>query len=118
MLDGEVFADERAPELLAAVLYQYFRLGHNSPTVAETLGLTPWQVRQIILRARKVAAREGPAKRRKRRSQWLNLKKAEEIRRLAASRVPWDEIAKSFGIVRGTVQNIVNGETWRRRRQS
>jgi len=62
-LDGDVYVSERAPELLAAVLYAYFRLGHNSPTVAETLGLTPWQVRQIIFRARKVAQREGRDKR-------------------------------------------------------
>src|SRR6266550_927302 len=85
ILDGETFVTERAPELLAAVLYQYFRLGLNSPSVAENLGLTPWQIRQIIFRARKVAQREGPAKRRKRRSEWLTLQKAEEIRRLSRS---------------------------------
>ena len=112
-LDGEVFVSER-PELIAAVLYQYFRLGYNSCAVAESLGLKPPCIRQIVFRARKVAQREGPAKRRKRRSEWLTLQKAEEIRRLSRS-VPWDEIAFSFGIVRETVRRIATGETWRRR---
>lgn len=112
-LDGEVFVAERAPELLAAILYQYFRLGHNSPTIAEALMLTPCQVRQTILRTRRVAERIGPRTR-----VWLSRAKAEEIRRLAATGTPWEEVAAKFGVVRDTVSNIVQGKTWSGRRGS
>src|SRR5882762_5391238 len=74
-LDGEICITEIAPELLTAVLFHFFRLGHSSPTVAETLGLTPWQVRQIIFRARRVAERATPSSRRCK----MNRSKAEEI---------------------------------------
>jgi predicted transcriptional regulator len=42
----------------------------------------------------------------------MNRNKAEEIRRLSASGMPWDELAAKFGAVRETVRGIVRGETW------
>jgi DNA-directed RNA polymerase specialized sigma24 family protein len=71
-LDGDICITERAPELLAAIFYQYFRLGYNSPTVGEQLGLSAPQVRQIIFRARKVAQREEnfTPRKRHRGKQW------------------------------------------------
>jgi len=110
-LDGDLYFSERAPELLAAVLYQYYRLGFNSPTVAEQLNLTPCQVRQILFRANRVA-RATTLKPRAR----LNRAMAEEIRRLSASGMSRHEIAAKFGAARETVQRIVKGETWRDRR--
>jgi len=109
--DGDLFVTERAPELLAAIFYNYYRLGHNSPTVAEQLSLTPCQVRQILFRANRIARKEESTTPRKRAR--LNRSKAEEIRRLAASGTPWEEIAAKFSIARETVRRIVQGKTWR-----
>jgi hypothetical protein len=112
-LDGEICTTERAPELLTAVLFHFFRLGHSSPTVAETLGLTPWQVRQIIFRARRVAERATPSSRRCK----MNRSKAEEIRRLDKDGMPWEQIAAKFGAVRETVRDAVRCKTWQTRRR-
>ncbi len=112
ILDGEICTTERAPELLTAVLFHFFRLGHSSPTVAETLGLTPWQVRQIIFRARRVAERATPSRRCK-----MNRSKAEEIRRLDKDGMPWEQIAAKFGTVRETVRDAVRCKTWQTRRR-
>ena len=110
-LDGEVFVSER-PELIAAVLYQYFRLGYNSCAVAESLGLKPPCIRQIVFRARRVAERATPSRRCK-----MNRSKAEEIRRLSADGMPWEQIAAKFGVVRETVRDAVRCKTWQTRRR-
>ena len=112
-LDGEICVMERAPEVLTAVLFHFFRLGHSSPTVAETLGLTPWQVRQIIFRARRVAERDTPSSGRCK----MNRSKAEEIRRLSADGMPWEQIAAKYGAVRETVRDAVRCKTWQTRRR-
>ncbi len=45
--------------LQAAVAYRAWREGMNSVAIAETLGIAPWNVRQILYGLRKAAARLG-----------------------------------------------------------
>jgi DNA-directed RNA polymerase specialized sigma24 family protein len=104
-LDGDLFVTESAAALTAAILYQYFRLGYPSPTIAESLSLTPCQVRQILFRARRVARKEEKTSPRKRVR--LDRAKVEEILRLSASGLSWEEVAAKFGVVRNTVKSIV-----------
>jgi hypothetical protein len=49
--DSELAFHLRAPELTAAILYMWFRQGLDSPSIAETIGLSPVAIRQIIHRA-------------------------------------------------------------------
>lgn len=46
-------------EIQAAIAFKSWRLGMPSPDVATDLGMSPWQVRQILRRLRAVAARLG-----------------------------------------------------------
>jgi len=114
-LDGDVFVTERAPELLAAIFYSYYRLGLNSPTVGEQLGLSAPQVRQIIFRANRISRKEESQTVTHKPRVWLTRAKAEEIRALCASGMSWEEIAAKFSISRETVRRIVQGKTWRHR---
>jgi DNA-directed RNA polymerase specialized sigma24 family protein len=113
--DGDLHVTERAPELLAAVFYLYYRLGLDSPTIAEQLGLSSAaQVRQILFRASRVVRKEEHAVTRKPRARdrHLNREKAREIRRLSDGGMSWEEIAKKFGVVRETVVRVVHGKIW------
>jgi hypothetical protein len=47
------------PQLVAAIAYRSFRLGWTSPVIAESLGVTPTMVRQLIYRLRQTARRIG-----------------------------------------------------------
>ena len=119
-LDGDVFVAERAPEVLASVFWLYWRVGLSSPDVAEQLGLTAPQVRQILFRANRVARKEENqtvTRRQYARRRHLNREKAREIRSLSASGMSWEEIAAKFGIVRETVRRVAQGETWHGRRR-
>jgi hypothetical protein len=49
--DSELAFHLRPAELTAAILYMWFRQGLNSPSIAETIGLSPVAIRQIIHRA-------------------------------------------------------------------
>jgi hypothetical protein len=49
--DSELAFHLRAPELTAAILYMSVRQGLDSPSIAETIGLSPVAIRQIIHRA-------------------------------------------------------------------
>jgi hypothetical protein len=49
--DSELAFHLRAPELTAAILYMWFRQGLDSPSIAETIGLSPVAVRQVVHRA-------------------------------------------------------------------
>ena len=50
---------ERAPEIVLGVLYGYYRLNLDSPSIAETLRIRPPAVRQILYRACKRAIRKA-----------------------------------------------------------
>ena len=55
--DGEAFAAARCAELALAVVYYFYRLGWDSPTVASELGLRAPHVRQICARMNRAARR-------------------------------------------------------------
>lgn len=62
MLEDHKAAIRRAGgflELWAAVAYRYWKLSMDSVAVAESLGITPWSVRQMIWRLRQVAKQLG-----------------------------------------------------------
>jgi len=56
--DSEYHNISRAPELALAVAYQSLRLGYDSPSVAESLGMRAPAVRQILSRFIKRAVRK------------------------------------------------------------
>jgi predicted transcriptional regulator len=112
-LDSDAFLTERAAEIAAALVYFYHRLGWNSCTVAEQLGLKSPHVRQILFRLARAASQKERSNHTRKPRVWLNQAKAAEIRRLSASGMPWKQIAARFGIVPDTVRRIVQGETWR-----
>jgi transposase len=115
-LDGDVFVTERAPELLASIFYQYYRAGFNSPTIAESLGLSAPQVRQILFRANRIARKEESqttTPRQRARKRQLTKEKACEIRRLAASGAGWQALAEQFGVGRHVVEDVVRRKTWK-----
>jgi hypothetical protein len=63
--DTEIALAARCDAVAASVVYLYFRLGWNSVSVAEELGLKAPHVRQMVQRIRRSAARlnlEAPAK--------------------------------------------------------
>jgi hypothetical protein len=56
-VDSQAMVSERAPELVLAIAYFAYRLGWNSPSIAEQLGLKPPAVRQILHRLNRSAKR-------------------------------------------------------------
>jgi len=56
-IDGDVFLASRLPEIVASVVYGYFRLCWNSVSVAEYLNIKPCAVRQMIFRMGRAAKR-------------------------------------------------------------
>jgi hypothetical protein len=56
-LDAAAVMHERAAEIAASVAYKYWRLGWNSPSIAETSGISPMHVRQILCRLNRAARR-------------------------------------------------------------
>jgi hypothetical protein len=59
--DSEVYTIERAPELVLSIMYQSLRRGLDSPTIGESLNLSPPAVRQILSRCAKRAVRKTDA---------------------------------------------------------
>jgi hypothetical protein len=115
-LDGDVFVTERAPELLASIFYQYYRMGQNSPTVAEQLGLSAPQVRQILFRANRVARKEESqtiTPRQRARKRQLTKEKAREILHLAERGVGWQALAEKFAVGRHVIEDVVRRKTWK-----
>jgi len=106
-LDSEVAMLERAPEIALSVLYLYFRLGYNSPSVAETLNVNPPAVRQIIHRASLRAVPKVNGRARKH----LSKKQIKELQRLHRTGTPTPELAAQFGIARDTARRIIRRET-------
>jgi hypothetical protein len=57
--DTEIFVSAKLPEIVASTVYLYYRLGFDSCSVAESLGLKPPHCRQILYRLQKTAQRLG-----------------------------------------------------------
>jgi DNA-directed RNA polymerase specialized sigma24 family protein len=107
-LDSEVAMLERAPEIALSVLYLYFRMGFNSPSVAETLNVNPPAVRQIIHRA---SLRAVPKVNGTRARKHLKKEQIAELRRLHQSGTSTPQLASQFGIARDTARRIILRET-------
>jgi hypothetical protein len=58
-IDSEAAMSERAPELVTACAYYFYRLGWNSCSIAEELNLRSVHVRQIICRLNRAARRRA-----------------------------------------------------------
>jgi hypothetical protein len=58
-MDTEIFVSAKLPEVVASTVYLYYRLGFDSCSVAESLGLKPPQCRQILARLGRTAKRLG-----------------------------------------------------------
>jgi hypothetical protein len=99
-LDSEVMMLERAPEIALSVLYLYFRLGYNSPSISESLTITPVAARQIIHRASQRAVRKVSRTR-------LTKEQISELRRLHHAGTPTPQLAAKFGIARDTARRII-----------
>jgi hypothetical protein len=56
--DTEVYTIEKAPEMVCSIMYQSLRRGLDSPTIGESLILSPPAVRQILSRCAKRAVRK------------------------------------------------------------
>jgi hypothetical protein len=48
--DAQALILRRLPEVIASILYRYYRLGYDSTTIAKTLPLSPCGVRQVLAR--------------------------------------------------------------------
>jgi hypothetical protein len=57
--DTEIFVSAKLPEIVASSIYLYYRLGFDSCSVAESLGLKPPHCRQILSRLGRTAKRLG-----------------------------------------------------------
>jgi len=56
-IDSDILLASRLPEIVASVVYGYFRLCWNSVSVAECLSIKPCAVRQMIFRMGRAAKR-------------------------------------------------------------
>jgi len=56
-IDSDIFLASRLPEIVASVIYAYFRLCWNSVSVAEHLSIKSCAVRQMIYRVGRTAKR-------------------------------------------------------------
>lgn len=54
-IDMQIIVERRAPEIVTAIIWKYFREGLNSVDVAAALGLHPPAVRQIVYRIMRTA---------------------------------------------------------------
>ena len=107
-LDGDTWMLEKAPEITLGVLYGYYRLNLDSPSIAESLRIRPPAVRQILYRASQRAVRKVNVGKRKPRVR-LSEEKIQAIRRLHKEGIPATQIAAQFGIARDSVRGIVRG---------
>jgi hypothetical protein len=85
----------------------YFRMGFNSPSVAETLNVNPPAVRQIIHRASLRAVPKVNGRARKH----LSKEQVKELLRLHRSGTSTPQLAAEFGIARDTARRIIRRAT-------
>ena len=57
--DTEIFVSAKLPEIVASTVYLFYRLGFDSCSVGESLGLKPPHIRQILARLNRTARRKA-----------------------------------------------------------